>query len=100
MTPLHILIAIHYHCHPYPYAEDEPEHRYSEMTRRYTEQLVAAGLLVPREPDGEDVPEDRRNTAEYEPTQGCHMYVDALCTIPLPKRGAAWMHPMVDTRAA
>ena len=51
MTPLHILIGIHYLCRPCPYAEHEPEHANSPAVRDYTQDLVRAGLLVPREPD-------------------------------------------------
>jgi hypothetical protein len=94
MTPLHIRIAIHYLCHPYPYAENEPEHRYSIATREYTRQLVRAGMLVPRE-----VVEDDKNTAEYEPTTGLRMYIDALCSVPLPIPARAWIHPMLPPRA-
>ena len=96
MTPLHIRIAIHYLCHPYPYAENEPEHRFSPATRAYTQDLVNAGLLVPREPDADP----KGNTAEYEGTVGLRVYVDALEAVPLPKLREAWIHPMLEPRAA
>jgi len=93
MTPLHIRIAIHYLCHPYPYAENEPAHRFSIATKSYTNDLVRAGLLVPRE-----VGDGDPNTAEYEATAGCRMYVDALKSVPLPERCTAWAHPLVGMR--
>jgi hypothetical protein len=91
MTPLHIRIMIHYLCHPYPYAENEPAHRFSRATTQYTQQLVRKGMLVPRTPDKED-------TSEYHATEGCRMYVDALCAVPLPRRDMMWTHPMLDAR--
>lgn len=99
MTPLHILIGIHYASRPAPYAESEPEHRYSKAVRAYTEDLVRAGLLTPREPDTDDVPEHVRNTAAYAATDGLRMWVDALTDVPLPKLREAWTHPALPPRA-
>ena len=98
MTPLHILIGIHYAARPAPYGESEPEHRYSRAVRAYTADLVRAGLLTPREPDGDGVPEHIRNTAEYAATDGLRMWVDALMDVPLPKLRAAWTHPALSPR--
>jgi hypothetical protein len=100
MAPLHILIGIHYASRLCPYAEDEPEHRYSKAVRAYTEDLVCAGMLTPREPDGDDVPEHIRNTAAYTATDGLRMWVDALTDVPLPKLRTAWIHPALSPRAA
>ena len=91
ITPLHILIAIHYVTRPCPYAEDKPNERYSVATVTYTNDLVRAGLLTLREPGYTDV-----NTAEYAPTTGCRMFVDALCSVEYPKMREAWVHPMLD----
>jgi hypothetical protein len=99
MTPLHILIGIHYASRPCPYSESEPEHRYSQAVRSYTEELVRAGLLTKREPDGDDVPEHARNTAEFAATDGLRMWVDALTDVPLPKLREAWVHPTLSPRA-
>lgn len=99
MTPLHILIGIHYHSRPVPYAWDRPEERFSKAVRAYTEDLVRAGLLTPREPDGDDVPEHIRNTAAYAATDGLRMWVDALTDVPLPKLREAWTHPALAPRA-
>lgn len=99
MTPLHILIGIHYASRVCPYGESEPEHRYSKAVRAYTEDLVRAGLLTPREPDGDDVPEHVRNTAAYAATDGLRMWVDALTDVPLPKLRTAWTHPALAPRA-
>ena len=98
MTPLHIQIAIHYHCRPCPYAENEPEHRYSRAVRMYTQDFVDAGLLIPRTPDDDDVPEHQRNTAEFASTEGLRMFIDALCEISLPKKREAWVHPSMPPR--
>ena len=99
MTPLHILIGIHYYSRPIPYAWDRPEERYSKAVRAYTEDLVRAGLLTRREPDGDDVSEHIRNTAEYAATEGLRMWVDALTDVPLPKLRTAWVHPTLSPRA-
>lgn len=101
MTPLHIRLAVHYRCHPYPYSQYEtPAHANSPAVRRYTADLVRAGLIVPRVPDGPEVPEHSRNTSDYEPTEGLRMYLDALEAVPLPKLREAWIHPMLKPRTA
>ena len=99
MTPLHILIGIHYATRLCPYGESEPEHRYSKAVRRYTEDLVRAGMLTPREPDTGDMLECVRNTASYAPTDGLRMWVDALTDVPVPKLREAWTHPALASRA-
>ena len=99
MTPLHILIGIHYGTRVCPYSESEPEHRYSKAVRDYTADLVRAGMLIEREPDTDAVPEHVRNTATYAPTDGLRMWVDALTDISLPKRREAWTHPALSPRA-
>jgi hypothetical protein len=99
MTPLHILIGIHYATRLEPYGEREPEHRYSKAVRAYTEDLVRAGLLIPREPDTDDVSEHIRNTSAYAPTEGLRMWVDALTDVPPPKLRTAWIHPALSPRA-
>jgi hypothetical protein len=98
MTPLHILIGIHYAARVCPYGESEPEHRYSQAVRAYTEDLVRAGLLTPRAPDGPNIPEHIRNTAAYAPTEGLRMWVDALTDMPIPKLREAWIHPALASR--
>lgn len=96
MTPLHIQIALHYASFLCPYAENDLPHRYSVAVRTYTDQLVRAGMLTLREPDLSGTPDPIKNTASYAPTAGLRMYVDALCSVPLPKLKAAWVHPMLD----
>jgi hypothetical protein len=100
MTPLHILIGIHYATRLCPYGESEPEHRYSNAVRAYTEGLVKADMLTPREPDGPNIPEHIRNTAAYAPTDGLRMWVEALTDVSLPKLREAWTHPTLAPRAA
>lgn len=99
MTPLHILIGIHYATRLCPYAENDPEHRYSRAVRDYTAALVRAGMLIPRTPDGPEVSEHVRNTAEYAPSDGLRMWVDVLADVPFPKLRTAWTHPALPPRA-
>lgn len=53
MTPLHIQIMLHYYACYSPYAEHDTNHRYSEATTRYTQQLVKMDMIepVPGEPE-------------------------------------------------
>jgi hypothetical protein len=81
MTPLHILIAIHYYTSPGNYAEGTPHCR-SSATREYTQHLIDAGLLRP-------TPGNERG--DYEATDACKVWIDALCAVPFPVR--QWVVP-------
>jgi len=72
-----IEVMIHYFCTMSPHPRlDAPV--VADAVRR----LVAAGLL-------------EEDTGSYQPTEGGHMYMDALRAVPWPVRG--WVVPKVDS---
>lgn len=79
LTPLHILIAIHYHCH----AEQHPM-LHNQVHRDYAEDLAGAGLL--RLANWATTA-----TPAYEKTEGLAVFVEALCSTPFPVQ--KWVMP-------
>jgi hypothetical protein len=79
LTPLHILIAIHYHCH----VEQHPM-LHNQVHRDYAEDLAECGLLraAGRHDDA---------TAAYEKTDALAVFVEALCSTPFPVH--KWVMP-------
>lgn len=82
MTPLHIQIMLHYYCQVKPYAEKEPEHRYSEATQNYTQQLIHYGMLTYSQ--CKDV---------FVVTEKGKAYVDALKAIKVPVEKIIYVQP-------
>lgn len=78
MTPLHILIGIHYHCSGdgLDYCAGTP-HGESETTKEYCAEMVAAGLL--KENHGASAV-----NRKYEPAEGLPVWIDALQDVPFP----------------
>ena len=76
MTPLHIQIALHYFTRNEPYAMREPAHANSDATRRYTKELVDAGLLVP----------DTNEASGYQRSGKLRQYVEDLLAVQLPTK--------------
>jgi hypothetical protein len=82
ITPLHIEIAVHYMCTAAPFP------RPSQAVTDFTNDLVNRGLLIP----------DAACENGYRTTEGLHAYVEALRSIPFPKKemqpvwsfGAEW----------
>lgn len=81
MTPLHIDILLHYHCCPDDYRGGDFS---APAVREAIAAFVQLGLLVETHVD-----------PRYQPTKGVHIYVEALCRVPLPER--RWVMPAPHT---
>lgn len=87
MTPLHVMIMIHYYASNRAYAWHSPEHRRSEAVREYTAQLRELGYLrrytvgeyESRWGSAPNVAVDDR--AQYVATDAGKSYVGRLCAV-------------------
>lgn len=85
ITPLHLQIALHYYMTPLPYARHDRDHANSPAVRRFTADLVRAGMIEPADTE-----------SGYAPTAGLHMWVEALKAVPVPHLAMQWtMDPPV-----
>lgn len=75
MTPLHIMLGIHFYTMPdVPYAQDNPCHANSPAVVEYIGDLVNAGLLEI----------DAAKPNQVTPTTGLAIWIEGLCSIPFP----------------
>lgn len=74
MTPLHIMLMIHYSVNVKEYALEEPSHRRSQSVQDYRAELVAMGLLTP-------VTQTDPDKAQYAATETGRQYIDDLKTV-------------------
>jgi hypothetical protein len=79
ITPLHILIGLHYHTKPGRYAEDDPAHARSAAVREYRSEMVAAQLLAPTADD-------------YIAGPALAAWIDALISTPWPTASGIMTH--------
>lgn len=79
MSPLEIEILMHYASKAGDYRDGDHS---SEAVRRCIGVFLDRGLL-----------ERREGNPCYRATEGTHMYVDALCEVPLPVQKLTWVMP-------
>lgn len=80
MTPLEIEILLHYHCCASDYRDGDFS---APAVREAMDRFVATGLL--REVW------NLQRSIRYEPTEGCRVFVEALCRAPAPVQ--KWVIP-------
>lgn len=82
MSPLEVLIALHYATH----ADDFRDGDFSAPVVRETiDDFKARGLLV----------DDPTHERCYNPSEGLRVYTDAVCSVPLPELKQVWVMPEV-----
>lgn len=74
ITPLHLVLMLHYHHVAEPYSKNNPEHANSPAVKQFTRNLVSWGLIAHHD----DSP------SGYCPTQAGRLYVAQLISLKPP----------------
>lgn len=82
MTPLQIVMMLHYYAIAEPYAYRDPCHANSEAVRKQRDRLVSFELIEP----------DPNSRSGYRATERGVAYVEALERTPLPIK--KWVMPL------
>lgn len=103
VTPLHIMMLMHYNGCCTPYALYDHGHRRSRAVSQYRAELCAWGLIKPIKLDGNIVRDDpdrfSDTTAEqddvglYGATDRGKVLITAMCALPLPESITEWRMP-------
>lgn len=86
VSPLELMIALHYHTTPTLYSEHNSQHAYSPAVIGIKEDFIARGYLIPARPEWQE-----KYGLDFEATDALRVWADAICRVPRPEH--VWVIP-------